>query len=121
MLRLLQIMLWIVARVMINEVNVASETNKIKINYTVTSLIASVQQNQQYENDVFGEIGAVGDSQSISSIALYTKIPWLLRGYRWEGISNDESCIQGTPSSKISVRWSFLMWLLSILNGNPYT
>ena len=77
---------------MINEVNVASETNKMrashwginsyKINYTVSSLIASVQQNQQYENDVFGEIGAVGDSQSISSIALYTKIPWLLRGYR---------------------------------------
>ena len=46
MLRLLQTMLWIVARVMINEVNVASETNKIKINYTVTSLIASVQQKQ---------------------------------------------------------------------------
>ena len=59
-----------------------SEVNSNKINYTVTSLIASVQQNQQYENDVFGEIGAVSDSQSISSIALCTKIPWLLRGYR---------------------------------------
>ena len=59
-----------------------SEVNSYKTNYTVTSLIASVQQKQQYENDVFGEIGAVSDSQSISSIALCTKIPWLLRGYR---------------------------------------